>query len=119
NGEPGVYAARFAGENCTYRDNRLKVLGLLENESNRGACFRTVVAFAEPGKLLGHVKGEVEGTITHKEFGESGFGYDPIFRLNATGKTFAEMPSAEKHGISHRSKALEACIPLLKDYFKI
>jgi XTP/dITP diphosphohydrolase len=118
-GAPGVYAARFAGENCTYRDNRVKVLELLKDEANRKAVFRTVVAFAEPGKLIGTAKGEVTGDITHTEFGTSGFGYDSIFRLKETGKTFGEMLAQQKHGISHRGRALSACLSMLKEYYHI
>ncbi len=118
-GAPGVYAARFAGENCSYRDNRNKVIKLMETFSDRTASFRTVVALAEPNKLVGTAKGEVLGDITHAEHGTSGFGYDSIFRLRETGKTFGEMLPNEKHGISHRGRALKAILPQIKEYFRM
>ncbi len=118
-GAPGVYAARFAGENCSYRDNRNKALKLMADKSDRTASFRTVVALAEPGRLVGTAKGEVLGDLTHNEHGTSGFGYDSIFRLRETGKTFGEMLPQEKHGISHRGRALKAVLPIIKEYFKV
>ncbi len=114
NGEPGVLAARFAGEGCTYRDNRMKALQMLEGQVNRKAYFATVVALASPGKLIHITCGKVYGTITETEIGDNGFGYDAIFRADETGKTFGEMPDTEKNLISHRSRALKEMIDFLK-----
>ena len=115
NGKPGVYASRFAGENCTYRDNRLKLLKEMEGKTDRSAQFRTVAALATPKKLIATVEGKVDGVITEEEFGENGFGYDPVFREIETGKTFGEMYEKEKHKISHRGRAFRNLIPVLKD----
>ncbi|OQX71412.1 MAG: non-canonical purine NTP pyrophosphatase, RdgB/HAM1 family [Candidatus Cloacimonas sp. 4484_275] len=116
NGKPGVYAARFAGENCSYQDNREKLLAEMKDKENRKAEFRTAVAFASPKGLIKLVVGKVEGEIARKEMGENGFGYDPIFRALETGKTFGEMSEREKHQISHRARALRKLIPFLRDY---
>ncbi len=117
-GAPGVFAARFAGDQCSYKDNRDKALKELEGKENRRAHFRTVIAFASPAGLIKTESGEVFGTITHKEVGTKGFGYDSIFRADESGKTFAEMGSNEKHEISHRGRALKKIIPFIVDYFK-
>ncbi|NQV19476.1 MAG: RdgB/HAM1 family non-canonical purine NTP pyrophosphatase [Armatimonadetes bacterium] len=115
-GIPGVYAARYAGENCSYSDNRKKMLKAMKRKSNRIAEFRTVVAFASPDGLIGISEGIVHGKVTEKEIGNLGFGYDPIFRADETGKTFGEMTKKEKHKISHRGKAIRKIIPILKRY---
>ena len=87
-GKPGVHAARFAGENCSYKDNRDKMLREMTGKTNRKAQFRTFVAFASPEGLIDTALGKVDGTITENEIGTGGFGYDPIFRADETGKTF-------------------------------
>lgn len=112
NGEPGVFAARFAGEGCSYADNRNKVLAMLQGTSNRNASFKTAMALAAPEGILAVVEGCVEGNITESERGETGFGYDSIFEIN--GVTYAEMDSITKNKISHRAKAMEAMVPILK-----
>ncbi len=115
-GKPGVYAARFAGEDCSYKDNRVKMLKEMKGISNRNAQFRTVCALVSPDGLIATTEGIVEGKITEKEFGENGFGYDTIFRANETGKTFGEMTLIEKEKISHRSRAFNKMIPILINY---
>ena len=115
-GEPGVYAARYAGENCTYKDNRDKLLQNMKDKTNRKAEFRTVAALASPDGLIGIAFGKVDGKITDQEIGINGFGYDAIFRADETGKTFGEMTDKEKHRISHRGRAFRNIIPILKDY---
>ncbi|MBT3169555.1 MAG: RdgB/HAM1 family non-canonical purine NTP pyrophosphatase [Candidatus Cloacimonetes bacterium] len=112
-GKPGVYAARYAGEVCTYKDNREKMLKEMQGQNNRKAQFKTVVAFASPTGLIGTAEGKVEGTITLQDEGEGGFGYDPIFRADETGKTFGEMNNADKNKISHRGRAFRNIIPIL------
>ena len=118
NGEPGVYAARFAGEGCSYKDNRVKMLEEMKNVSNRNAQFRTVCALVSPNSLIATTQGIVEGKITDKEFGNNGFGYDAIFKATETGRTFGEMTQADKETISHRSRAFNKMIPILKKYIK-
>lgn len=107
-GAPGVYTARFAGENATYADNVAKTLRVLEGvpRSGRTARFRTVAILGYPDGREIVAEGVVEGHITVEASGADGFGYDPIFEPNeADGLTFAEMPSADKHAISHRGRA--------------
>ena len=114
-GKPGVYAARYAGEDVTYKDNRDKMLKEMKGKDNRTAYFRTVAALAVPGKIIGTANGEVKGSITSKDIGTDGFGYDPIFRAEETGRTFGEMTLAEKEKISHRARAFRNIIPILKE----
>jgi XTP/dITP diphosphohydrolase len=106
-GEPGVYSAGYAGENCTFEDNIRKVLAKMTDVSNRKARFRTVIALVEKGKLI-TFDGIIEGTITTVRRGKKGFGYDPIFLPDGYNETFAEMEPAGKNAISHRALAVEA-----------
>jgi len=117
-GRPGVYSARYAGEDCSYKDNRDKMLVEMKGKTDRKAHFATVVALASPNEIVAAVQGEVHGTITKAEFGEGGFGYDPIFRADETGQTFGEMSNEAKHKISHRARALAKIVPLLKEYLE-
>lgn len=117
-GKPGVHAARFAGEDCSYKDNRVKMLKEMKNISNRNAQFRTVCALVSPDGLIATTEGIVEGKITEKEHGSNGFGYDAIFRADETGRTFGEMTQADKETISHRSRALKKMIPIIEKYIK-
>ena len=111
-GAPGVYTARYAGENCTYLDNVNKLLDDLSTVPipNRTAKFRTVVAYVE-GSTEITVEGVAEGLIARSAIGEYGFGYDPIFEVNSKGITFAEMSIEEKRVIGHRGKAFELLKP--------
>ena len=111
--KPGVHAARFAGENCTYKDNRQKMLREMTGKTNRKAQFRTVVAFASPQGLIDIALGKIDGTITESEIGTGGFGYDAIFRADETGRTFGEMCEKEKNKISHRGRAFRNMIPVI------
>lgn len=115
-GKPGIYAARFAGENCTYEDNVRKMLGLLEGvaEAKRTALFRTVVTLYYPDGQFKQVAGEVHGSITTGVKGSGGFGYDPIFLPLGFSKVFAEMTLVEKNKISHRGLAVQKARELLK-----
>ena len=111
NGAPGVYTARFAGENATYSDNVAKALRELDGvgESERTARFRTVAILGYPDGSEITAHGVVEGTIALAASGEVGFGYDPIFVPNeGGGRTFAQMAPADKHAISHRGRAFRA-----------
>ena len=107
-GAPGVYSARFAGENATYQDNVKKLLSVMAGVSrqNRTARFRTVVALIDSDTEL-WTEGIIEGLITRDQRGAGGFGYDPIFEAADTGKTFSEMSAAQKNEISHRARALQ------------
>lgn len=104
-GAPGVYSARYAGEHCSFRDNIDKLLAVMEEIDDRSARFRTVVALILDGREY-LFEGEVRGVITRGESGSAGFGYDPVFRPDGYGITFAEMDAAEKNRISHRGKAV-------------
>lgn len=115
NDKPGVYSARFAGEHCSYKDNRMKVLKLMEGITNRYAEFRTCVALSAPDGIISFKIGILEGNITTEERGTNGFGYDSIFMPLSFNKTYAEMTDTEKNSISHRAKAIEAIIPIIKE----
>ena len=116
-GEPGVLAARFAGPGCSYADNRHKALKLLKDTDDRQAEFRTVIVLAEPDGVVAYREGIVTGQITREEKGSNGFGYDAVFEVEGTGKTYAEMDDKEKNACSHRGKALMSFLPFLKEYF--
>ena len=114
-GQPGIYAARFAGEHCTYEDNVRKLLGLLKGvpAEKRGASFRTVITIYKPNHTSQQVMGEARGKITPDARGSAGFGYDPVFQPEGLTKVFAEMTLEEKNRISHRGKALQNARQLL------
>ena len=112
NGAPGILSARFAGNSCSYSDNRKKVLNLLQGVENRKAYFETVVALALPDGIVAVLGGKLEGEITTEELGDNGFGYDSIFAVGD--KTYAEMDSEQKNKISHRALAMQAIIPILE-----
>ncbi|MDR2772401.1 MAG: XTP/dITP diphosphatase [Elusimicrobiota bacterium] len=107
-GEPGVYSARYAGENCSYDDNNNKLLKKLEGVplEKRTAHFRCVIAIASPEGIVKTVSGKVNGYICEKKTGSGGFGYDPIFFIPQYNKTFAELSFSKKNKISHRAIAL-------------
>ena len=115
NGEPGIYSARYAGEQKNSEDNMAKLLDKLENNTNRAAHFKTAIALNLNGEQL-VFHGIVEGTITTEKQGKEGFGYDPIFKPNGYSQTFAELPLDTKNQISHRAKATKQLIAYLKDY---
>jgi XTP/dITP diphosphohydrolase len=108
-GAPGVYAARYAGENATYEDNRRKLIKELEGIPlmSRTAYFRTVVCYYYGKGKYEIFDGVCEGKILLQERGEKGFGYDAVFLPNNSEKTFAELSTEEKNQISHRAKAFE------------
>ena len=127
NGAPGVYTARWymmedagcqmSDVGCQVADgagqNRAKALRILTGEVNRGAQFRTVITLIrmENGKQSTiQVEGVVRGHIAEEEYGNGGFGYDPIFIPEGYNKTFAELPAEVKNSISHRGRALAALV---------
>ena len=114
-GEPGVYSARYAGENASYLDNCAKVLSKLDGvrPENRTARFRTIMAFVGKDKKF-HCEGNVNGLIIDEMIGHNGFGYDPIFYYPKLEKTFAELKKDEKNSISHRGIALRNFCEILK-----
>ena len=111
-GDPGVYSARYAGNHCDAEDNMKKVLYNMQGVEKRGAKFRTVVALIIDGEE-NLFEGECIGNITKVKSGQEGFGYDPIFMPNSSGKTFAEMRKDEKGVISHRGKAIKKLVRFL------
>jgi XTP/dITP diphosphohydrolase len=113
NGAPGVYSARYAGENCVAEDNMTKILSELEGKENRRAKFRTIVALILKGEEHSF-EGKIDGSITDSKSGSDGFGYDPIFQPNGFDITFSEMSMAEKNAISHRGKAVAKLVEFLK-----
>ncbi|MCH2233031.1 MAG: RdgB/HAM1 family non-canonical purine NTP pyrophosphatase [Crocinitomicaceae bacterium] len=106
NNEPGVYSARYAGEEKNNEANMDLVLSKLESNVDRSAKFMTVIAFASENGLEIY-EGEVKGQITLERRGKEGFGYDPIFLPEGSEKTFAEMSLEEKNEISHRARAFK------------
>lgn len=107
--QPGVYSARFSGENATDKKNNDKLLELLGDRpiEERKARFVSVISVAFPDGRQLYVRGECPGFIGYEEHGENGFGYDPLFIVPQYGKTFGELGSDIKNKISHRAVALE------------
>lgn len=114
-GAPGIYSARYAGEDATDFDKMEKLLGELGDEANRSARFESAVAFIFPDGRELTVSGEVKGRITMEPMGNGGFGYDPIFYSNELKKTFGEATAEEKNVISHRARAIKALYEILKN----
>ncbi len=114
NGAPGVYSARYAGENVTYEENVQKMLKEMKGKGNRNAQFKTVIALNLRSKQY-LFEGICKGKITNEKHGNDGFGYDPIFRPSGFKQTFAEMNLKEKGLISHRGLATEKLIKFLKE----
>ncbi|WP_149207976.1 non-canonical purine NTP diphosphatase [Flavobacterium johnsoniae] len=112
NGEPGVYSARYAGEQKNADDNMNKLLKALENNKNRSAQFKTVITLNLEGKQY-LFTGIAKGEITETKTGTNGFGYDPIFKPENFDKTFAELPLEIKNTIGHRGKAVQQLIDFL------
>lgn len=105
-GAPGVYSARYAGEQASDADNIAKLLKELQGKTNRKAAFACVLSIAVPSGPALTYEGRCEGEITEEPRGSSGFGYDPVFFYPPLGKTFAEISLAEKNKVSHRGRAL-------------
>ena len=115
NGAPGIYSARYAGDQASDAANVDKLLRELKNIADRSARFRCVIALARGGKALSTVEGVVEGQIVDLPRGSDGFGYDPVFQPTGFDNTFAEMTSERKNKISHRGKAVAALREKLLD----
>lgn len=115
-GAPGVYSARYAGEGCTYADNRTKMLEEMAGVTDRSASFSTVALVRWPDGQELVVEGVCPGQITTHERGEAGFGYDAIFAPDdGHGLTFSEMTSQDKHAVSHRGRAFAALLAQLSE----
>lgn len=116
---PGVYSARYSGENATDDENNEKLLGELNNvpESLRAARFRSSIAIRIDNETLLVFDGTCEGSIGFESRGTGGFGYDPLFYL-PNGRTMAELPADEKNAISHRGEAMRQAVPVLLEYLR-
>ena len=113
NGEPGVYSARYAGEQATFDDNVQKMLKAMSGMKNRKARFRTVISLILNGEQL-FFEGVCDGIIEEFRSGKKGFGYDPIFKPLGFDQTFAEMDMETKGRISHRGLAVQKLVTYLK-----
>ena len=116
NGAPGVYSARYAGEDCSYADNNAKLLRELASyngKESRQARFRCCAAYADPEGISYVADGSVEGHIAAEPRGANGFGYDPVFIPEGFDATFGELAPEIKHAISHRGRAFQQLRDLL------
>ncbi len=111
---PGVYSARYAGEDCNSENNIDKLLGELAGVANRRARFRTVIALVT-GEEEHLFDGVIYGNISTERHGEGGFGYDKVFRPEGSERTFAEMAAEEKNAVSHRARATKQLIDYLNE----
>lgn len=116
NGEPGIYSARYMGEDTSYRIKNKNLIDRLEGvpKEKRTARFVCAIAAAFPDGRSYVVRGTIEGIIGYEERGANGFGYDPIFYLPERGVSTAELPPDEKNSISHRGNALRKMKELLE-----
>ena len=112
--KPGVYSARYAGDNCSPDDNMNRVLNELKDTRDRNALFRTVIALIINGEKY-FFEGSIDGTILEAKTGSDGFGYDPIFQPNGFDLSFAEMSLGQKNSISHRANAVKKLIHFLNE----
>jgi XTP/dITP diphosphohydrolase len=115
-GAPGLYTARYAGQDATYQDNVAKLLAALGDGGDRRARFRTVALVMFPDGSEVSAQGVLEGSISTVARGSGGFGYDPVFVPDGCGgRTLAELETTEKHALSHRALAFRALTALLED----
>ncbi len=113
-GAPGVYSARYAGEGCSYADNRARLLAELAGRTDRRAAFRTCALVRWPDGSELAVDGVCDGVITETERGDAGVGYDAVFApTDGDGRTFGEMSDDEKHAVSHRGRAFRNLLDAL------
>ena len=119
NGEPGLYTARYAGEQATYNQNMNKLIKELHGvEMNmRTARFRTVISYVD-GVNDFHVEGILKGKILKNKIGKNGFGYDPIFYVDKYDKSLAQINSSLKNDISHRGLAIKKFVSKIKELYK-
>lgn len=117
-GLPGVHSARYAGNNASDIENRSKLLKMMKIRSaqNRQAAFLAVIVLLSPEGQEFVFEGRLDGTISQKETGKGGFGYDPVFIPEGEERTLAEMEASEKNQVSHRSRATEKMIATLNNH---
>lgn len=115
NGAPGVYSARYAGEQKNSEDNVDLLLRNLAGKTNRKAKFRAVITLIGTGGIQ-TFEGILPGTILHERRGKRGFGYDPVFQPDGYSKSLAEMTMEEKNAISHRGQAVKQLVSFLKNH---
>ena len=117
-GRPGIYAARYAGEDATYEDNCRKLLRELAGvpREQRTARFLTVAAIALPSDGVRVAQGTLDGVIAEEASGTLGFGYDPVFLIPELGKTLAQLSADQKNRISHRAKAFAKMREIVRSY---
>lgn len=115
-GAPGVYSARYSGENATDEENNLKLIAEMTDVENRKAAFECVISIAIPTGPALTYEGRCEGLIAEKPSGSKGFGYDPLFVCPEFGKSFAELSQEEKNKVSHRGNALKE---MMKEFDKV
>ncbi|WP_424962362.1 RdgB/HAM1 family non-canonical purine NTP pyrophosphatase [Ekhidna sp.] len=113
NGEPGVYSARYAGEERDDQKNMDLLLKNLDGKTDRSAEFCTVISYIDEAGKKHEFTGKIEGVIIEEKRGNNGFGYDPIFRPSGFNETFAELSSDVKNRISHRAKAVQKFLEYL------
>ena len=106
NGAPGVYSARYSGENATDESNNAKLMEVMKNETNRKCHFVSAITLGKPDGRVYSFRGEIEGELLYEPKGKDGFGYDPYFYVAEYKKSLAEMPEI-KNKISHRANALK------------
>ena len=117
NGEPGIYSARYMGKDTSYKEKNANLIQRVnEAGGSRKAQFVCAIAAVFPDGEARVVRGVVEGEIADKEYGENGFGFDPIFYVPSLKKTTAQIPPKEKHAISHRGNALRLIRKEIEDY---
>ena len=109
-GAPGVYSARYAGEDQNDKNNIKKLLKNMEKEENRKASFTTVLCLCYPSGKVVYAEGKTNGEILREERGNNGFGYDPVFYSYDLKRSFGEASEEEKNAVSHRGRALKALL---------
>ncbi len=113
-GAPGIYSARFAGVHGDDEANRLHLLELMQDKTDRGAHFTCAMALVWPDGRTVTAEGYIYGEITHEKRGSNGFGYDPLFLVPELGLTTAELEPEQKNAISHRAAALHVLVEKLE-----
>lgn len=114
-GAPGIYSARFAGDDATDYDRNVKLLETLKDEENRKAQYVAAIAYVAPDGTEMTTEGTVDGEILREEHGTGGFGYDPLFFCTEIGKCFGLATPDEKNAVSHRGRALKKLCEMLKE----
>ncbi len=116
NGAPGIYSARYAGENTPHKEKCYKILQEMHGAGNRDARFVAAMAVRFPDETVDVVEAKVEGRLAHEYLGENGFGYDPIFMPEEHEETFGQLEDSLKQGLSHRYRALMKVKPLIEAF---